>query len=161
MHRAALFALALALALPAKAAPLPLAVVTVEGPGVPFGTSERIDSLVSRLSDEGLIDARPARLAVKRLKACGRSLDRIRCVRAQLRTRPPLELPLHVAVIAIPGPGDQVRLTCVGPRRRFRADPEAEAYVDLAAALSDSPASATWRARLARCLDRAAGERRL
>lgn len=150
-----------ALAAPAVAAPLPIAVVTIEGPGAPFGTAERLDAIVARLSDEGLIDARTPELAVKKLKACGRAADRVGCARERIRKRPPLALPLHLAVIATPGSDAQMRLQCIGPRWRTPLHPHAEAYIDLAAALSDGASGEAWRRRLADCLDEAAAERRL
>jgi len=154
-------AAALLLATPALAAPVPIAVISIEGPGVPFGTGERIDSVVARLSDEGRIDARPAELAVKKLKACGKAADRVACARARIRKRPPLALPLHLAVIAAPGPNGQIKLVCVGPRWHSPLHPPADAFLDLDAALADGPSAEAWRQRLADCLDAAASERRL
>ena len=150
-----------ALAAPAMAAPLPIAVVTIEGPGVPFGTAERIDAVIARLNEDGLIDARAPELAVKKLKACGKATDRVGCARERIRKRPPLALPLHLAVIATPGPNAQVRVQCVGPKWRMPLHPRPETYIDLAAALSDSPSGEAWRQRLAGCLDQAAADRRL
>lgn len=154
-------AAALVAATPALAAPVPIAVISIEAPGVPFGTSERVDSIVARLSDEGAIDARMSELAVKKLKACGKAADRVACARSRIRKRPPLALPLHLAVIATPGPGGQIKLVCVGPRWHSPLQPPAGAVLDLDAALADGPTGEAWRQRLADCLDAAASERRL
>lgn len=158
------FLLALALTLaaaPAMAAPLPMAIVSVETPGVPFGTSERVDAVIATLTADGLIAAERPQLAVKKLKACGRSATREACVRDRLRKRPPLALPVHLAVMAYPGEGAQLRLVCVGPGRRLPWRPAPEAYVDVSAALSEGPGAAVWRQRLVDCLAAAAEERRL
>ena len=152
-------ALTAALAGPALAAPVPFAVVSVEAPGVPLGTGERIDALVAAMADDGLITTEHPRLAFKKLKACGRSANREACARGRIREHGQPALPIHLAVIANPGPGSQLRLVCIGPGRRGPLNPAPTAWIDLDAAMADSAAGGVWRARLAECLNLAAAER--
>lgn len=154
-------AFAAALATPAQAAPVPIAVVSVQTPGVPFGTSERIDTLVAGLAEDGLIASERPRIAIKKLKACGRSVTPEACARGRVRKTAPLALPVHLAVVAYPGPDGQLRLVCIGPGRSRAWRPSPQAYVDLDAALAGGPAAARWRQRIADCLDDASDERRL
>ena len=152
-------AFAAALSAPAQAAPVPVAVVSVEAPGVDFGTGERIDALVAAMAQDGLIVSERAQMAVKRLKACGRAINREACARARIREYGQLALPIHLALIASPGQGAQLRLVCIGPGRRGPLSPAPAAWIDLDAALADSAAAGVWRARLAECLNLAAAER--
>ena len=154
-------AVAIVLAGPAQAAPVPVAVVSVESPGVPFGAGERIEALVAALAEEGLIIAERPQMAVKTLKACGRSLAPEACARGKVRKTPPLALPVHLAVIAYPGPDGRLRLVCIGPGpfRALRPSPQVD--IDLEAALAEAPAAGPWRRRLADCLAAAAAERRV
>jgi hypothetical protein len=161
MKRLLTFAVAIALAGPAQAAPVPIAVVSVQTPGVPFGTSERIDALVAALAEDGLIASERPRIAVKKLKACGTSVAPEACARGRVRKPEPLALPVHLAVVAYPGPDGQLRLVCIGPGRSRAWRPSPQAYVDLDAALAGGPAAIPWRQRLADCLAAAAEERRL
>lgn len=157
-----LLALAVAaLAGPAQAASTPIAVVSVQTPGVPFGTSERIDALVAALAEDGLIESERPQIAIKKLKACGTNVAPEACARGRVRKTPALSLPVHLAVLAYPGPDGQLRLVCIGPGRlrAWRRSPEA--YVDLGAALTGGPAAAPLRQGVADCLAAAAGERRL
>ena len=165
MKRLLAFALTAALAGPALAAPVPVpvpvpvAVVSVEAPGIPFGTGERIDALVAAMAQDGLIVSERAQMAVKRLKACGRAINREACARARIREYGQLALPIHLALIANPGQGEKLRLVCIGPGRLRPLDPAPSAWIDLDAAMADSAAGGVWRARLAECLNLAAAER--
>ncbi len=152
-------AFAATLSAPAQAAPVPVAVVSVEAPGVDFGTGERIDALVAALAQDGLIVSERAQMAVKRLKACGRAVNRETCARGRIREHGQLALPIHLAIIANPGPGSELRLVCIGPGRHRPLDPTPSAWIDLDAAMAESAAGGVWRARLAECLNLAAAER--
>ena len=159
MNRLLALALTAALAAPALAAPVPMAVVSVEAPGVPFGTGERIDALVAAMADDGLITAEHPQMSVKKLKACGRAVNRETCARGRIREHGQLALPIHLALIANPGQGAQLRLVCIGPGRHRPLDPAPSAWIDLDAAMADNAAGGVWRARLAECLNLAAAER--
>jgi hypothetical protein len=152
-------AFAAALATPSQAAPVPIAVVSLQTPGVPLGTSERIDTLVAALAEDGLIVSERPQMSVKKLKACGRAVNRETCARGRIREHGQLALPIHLALIANPGQGAQLRLVCIGPGRHRPLDPAPSAWIDLDAAMADNAAGGVWRARLAECLNLAAAER--
>lgn len=152
--------LAAAWAAPAAALvpPLPVAVTVVERPDAPRGSGARMSELAQALESEQTYIPDRADIAVKKVRACGRSEMWESCIR-RLLTRPrDLPIPVNVAVVLSPAPHGQVRMTCIGPGRRGPLRPPQTAYIDLAAALGE-PAFGTYRQRANACIMGAVAER--
>lgn len=135
--------------------PLPMAVTTVEAPGAE-GAAVRLERLVVVLDAEGLLASRQPTAPAKRLKACARNAGLESCVRARLRKRPTVRLPVNLAAVIYPGPAGRNRIACIGPGPNRPWIPAPTAWIDIDRAAAGDGHE---RGKLIDCLNAAAAER--
>lgn len=146
-------------AAPALAQPaLPVMAIAVERPGAPDGSAAEVDALMAALAEDRVVALNLPDIPAKRVKRCGKSRSWEGCIRGWLRKKRLNSLPVRLALVIDRGPGAEVRMTCIGPGRRWAHVPAHVAWVDLQRALSEG-ADGPYRRRVADCLRAASTDR--